>query len=517
MADKFQLKAILSAVDRITPVLKKVTRATKLTHKTLRDIGNAGGELMRKIGLPALLSFSAITYGALHAGQAAIEYASNIQDAAGRTQQSVEDYQALVNMFGLVGGSAEDAEMAVLKYSKGAGEAARGKNKDFANLLKKLKVPLKDAQGNVTTLSNALPALAAGFAKNTDVNLRNNMALTLFSKSGAKMLPVLDGLANGTLSLLEAQRLLGVIVGQDSVEALDDLGDSMSTLQTQTRATITNSLAKLVPVIKPIIDNMVKWVSANQQFIQTSIVNTLTQIAKAVKEVDWAAVISDIKATVIMVRDLVNALGGMRNIVIGLGLAFIAGPIAAVLSIGGALFNLITGMVAIAGGWSVVGGVILKVLGFARTLLGVIPLIGNAILFIARALLTTPLGIVFALVTAAVLIYKNWDKIKVWFNDFAAWLGKKVTAIASTMKALAPDWLKNLFSGPASISLNSTATPLSKNNALNAGNAKLNGEVRMRFENAPAGFRVETSKSNQPGVSLNPDVGYRAGLGAWAL
>lgn len=517
MADKFQLKAILSAVDKISPTLKNVQRATKLTHKTLRDIGNAGGELMRKIGIPAFLSFSAITYGAIRASKAAIAYASDIQDAAGRTQQGVEEYQALANMFGLVGGSAEDAEAAILKYSKGAGEAARGKNADFANLLRKMNVPLKDAKGNATNLTSALPYLTKSFAKNTDVNLRNNMALTLFGKGGAKMIPVLDGIAAGTISLLEAQKLMGSIVGKDSVAALDDLGDSLSAVETQTKATLTNALGKLVPVIKPIIDNLSKWIAANQDLIQTSIVKTLTEVASALQGIDWKAVIYDIKETAKVIRDVVNALGGIKGVVIGLGLAFIAGPIAAILSIAGALFSFVTGMVALIGGWAVVGAAIMRVIGFARVLLGILPLIGNAVLFIGRAFLLTPLGLILGLVTAAILIYKNWDRIKVWFNDFASWIGKKVSAIANTLKGLMPDWLKSLVTGNTSINVNGSGAPSSRNNLLNAGKQQLNGEMVMRFENAPPGFRVDSAKTNQSGVAMNPDVGYRPMFGALAL
>jgi hypothetical protein len=520
MADKFQLKAILSAVDKISPTLKNVQRGIKLTHKTLRDIGNAGGELMRKIGIPAFLSFSAITYGAIRASKAAIAYASDIQDAAGRTQQGVEEYQALSNMFGLVGGSAEDAEAALLKYSKGAGEAARGGNKEFASLLRKMKIPLKDSKGNVTNLSNALPQLAKSFARNTDENLRNNMAITLFGKGGAKMIPVLDGIAAGTISMLEAQKLMGSIVGKDSVEALDDLGDSLSAVETQTKATLTNALGKLVPVIKPIVDNLSKWIAANQGLIQTSIVQTLTEVANALKGVDWKAVISDVKETAKTIRDVVKALGGIKGIVIGLGVAFIAGPIAAILSIAGALFSFVTGMVALVGGWAVVGAAIMRVIGFARTLLGILPLIGNAILIIGRALLLTPLGLIFTLVTVAVLIYKNWDKIKVWFSDFAVWIGDKVKAIAKTLKDLVPDWIKKMFGGGTSVTVKAPGnnpvknfSPLEPGNNLRpnflAGNqTKLNGEMTVKFENAPPNMRVNPGKSNQPGLAINPDVGY---------
>lgn len=39
--------------------------------------------------------------------------------------------------------------------------------------------------------------------------------------------------------------------------------------------------------------------------------------------------------------------------------------------------------------------------------------------------------------------------------------------------------------------------------------AKLDGDLRIRFEGAPQGMRVESAKTNQSGLSVSPSVGYR--------
>jgi hypothetical protein len=40
--------------------------------------------------------------------------------------------------------------------------------------------------------------------------------------------------------------------------------------------------------------------------------------------------------------------------------------------------------------------------------------------------------------------------------------------------------------------------------------AKVEGEMVVRFEDAPRGMRVDPGKSNQPGLSITPNVGYRS-------
>ncbi|MFV2950118.1 hypothetical protein ACNIZR_32630, partial [Pseudomonas japonica] len=43
-----------------------------------------------------------------------------------------------------------------------------------------------------------------------------------------------------------------------------------------------------------------------------------------------------------------------------------------------------------------------------------------------------------------------------------------------------------------------------------ANKTKLEGSMLVRFENAPAGMRVDQPQTNQPGLSVTPQVGYRS-------
>lgn len=577
MADNFQLKAIISAVDKITPVLKGVARSVKITHKALRDIGTAGGELMRKVGIPAALSFGAVAYGAINATRAALDFAGGIQDAAERTGASTGDYQTLVNMLGEVGGSAEDAETMFTKFNKGIAEGAAGVDKNFAGLMKKLKIPLKDANGNLRSLTDVMPELADAFAKNEDPATRSRMALELWGKSGTKMIPIMIRGGAAFNALAAEQERLGGKVSDGAISALDNMGDSIGFVGKQIRTQWTEAVAKMVPVITPLIKHLTEWIAKNKELIQTTIVDVLTGVAAAIKEVDWVAFIKGVKDTVNSVREFVAEVGGMKNIVIGLGLAWVAGPVAAVMSIGGAVARAIVSLSMLlfsvkstATGYTVMGAIpainaalgasfvwlrtqalaamlVLRMGGVAglatvalqsimagvaatgTALMGA----GKAVLLFSRALLLSPLGIVMALATAAYLIYENWDTLKKWFSEFTDWIGQKFTQIAKWAKDLVPDWVHNLFGGGGTnLNISQTAMPgiaaardivapaaapglaAPRTSTLVAGSQpRINGEMTVRFENSPPGMRVDQGKTNQPGMLFNPDVGYRS-LGA---
>ena len=507
MAEKFELKAIISAVDKMTPALKGIRRGVRLTHKTIKDIGREGRNLMSSFGLPAGLAFGAVAYGAVRAARAAMEYAGSIQDASDRTGASIESYQALVNMLGQVGGGAEDADMAFKTFNKGIASAAAGADKNFAGLMRQMKIPLKDSRGEIRGLIDTLPELADGFARNTNPAIRSRMALELFGKSGLKMIPVLSKGRVEVEKWVAEQKRLGLIVSNESVAAMDDLGDSLDVVKTQIRAQFTTALAKLVPVIQPIIKSMTEWIAANKELIQAKVVEVVKAVANWIKQTNWRQVGRDILDVMSSIGNVIQMLGGLKNVMIGIGIAFIAGPIAAILSIIGAAWRFGAGLIGLVGGWAKVGAAI-KMVGMAFT-------------FVARLFLLNPIGLaVTAIAGGAYLIYKNWDKLKSWFGQFWEWIKTKAASIGAIMaKALSPlaagKWLANKaieLTAPSTTPQKAAQTPLERSGALQlaSGRQQLTGDMTVRFENAPPGMRVDPGKTNQPGVSMNPDVGYRS-------
>lgn len=110
----------------------------------------------------------------------------------------------------------------------------------------------------------------------------------------------------------------------------------------------------------------------------------------------------------------------------------------------------------------------------------------------------TPLG----------MIIKNWEPIVAWMRgmwerikpyvqpimDAAAWV------MGSNSPANGP--VSGPASGPGTTSLAAQAAA--------ANGANLQGQMVVRFENAPAGMRADPAKTNQSGLLVTPQVGYRS-------
>ncbi len=507
----YQLKAVLTAVDKISPSLKGINKSVSILRKSFRDISNAGSQITRQLGLPAILSFSAIAYGAVRATKSTMEYASSIQDAADRTGAGVEEYQVLSNLLGLVGGSAEDAEMAFTKFNKGVAEGAAGADKNFAGLMKKLGIPLKNTKGQLIGLAEALPDLAKGFAKNKNPTTQTRMATELWGKSGSKMIPVVNGLADGTMSLSEAMKK---IVDKKSITDLDDLGDSITNLGTQTRNVLTTSLAKMVPVMKPIIESIGAWVSANKELIQNSIVSVLTEVAKILKEINWKETFKDIKSIIGDIKDFVTAIGGVKTVLYGLGLLFIAGPVASIFAIAGAVWRMGSAFASLIGPVSDSGGVIAKIFGngaASKITSNLSSIAKNAGLLGAAALVGWGIGTAIS----DALGESTKDKIGETIARALAFFGNEEAKAALHANGIGSSPKidqKNSFQNPTGLfTTNKQYGDLVRNRSNLVGNnqTKLNGEMTVKFENVPPGTRVDVGKTNQSGVFMNADVGYR--------
>lgn len=110
----------------------------------------------------------------------------------------------------------------------------------------------------------------------------------------------------------------------------------------------------------------------------------------------------------------------------------------------------------------------------------------------------TPLG----------MIVKNWEPIVAWMKGLWERVRPYVEPIMSAAQwAFGSDEAKpsagaGPASGPGTTSLSAQAA------AVNGAN--LQGQMVVRFEGAPPGMRVEPAQTNQSGLSVTPQVGYRS-------
>ncbi len=517
--DNFQLKAIITAVDKITPVLKGVQRAVKGTRKNLKDLGSAGSDLATRLGIPLALLGGASVAGLTRAVGGFMELGSAINDTSAKIGINAEKLQELQYAGKLAGVMPETLTGGLTKLNKGLGEAAAGKNEELAKLLRRLGISLRDTNGQVRSAADIIPQLADAIARNENPAVRARMAVAAFGKSGQDLIPMLkdgsEGLANAAN---EAERL-GIILSADKVKSADDLGDSFDKLKMSVQGLGMNIGATLAPVIMPLLESLREWIIANRELITQRVEAVVISIATALQNIDWVGFATGIQGFIKSIDYAAEALGGWINLLLGLVVIANAGVIAAILDIGAALYRMIpilyaaakaVAMFAIANpvlaGVAVAAGLVAYaafkiyqnwegIAGwFANLWESIKGLFNDGVQFLTDAFLNwTPLG----------LIIKNWEPIVGWFASLWDRVRGFIEPILNGVNAVT-----GFFGSGAA----AQRQPLATTGALQAaaGQTKLNGEMVVRFDGAPPGMRVEPGKTNQTGVSFNPDVGYRS-------
>lgn len=268
----------------------------------------------------------------------------------------------------------EALEKGLVKLNKTMYDAATGKNKDVVLLFRQMGIGLVDSRGKVKGVSNSLEDIAEAFKNTENPATRTAMAIALFGRAGADMVPFLSKGRAGIADLRgEMKRYSGLTdEHRNSFERLDvaykQLDKAGSGLASRLSGAIAPGLARAV-------EWTTNWIVKNRELIAQSLERKVSAIGKAFDVVGKAA------AAVLAVPFIADFAKGADAgkafdvVVAGLGLTM-AGPV------------------------------------FAG-----IQLVARSIWAMNTALLANPFVLVGAAIAGiAYVVYKNWGPISAWFD-----------------------------------------------------------------------------------------------------
>lgn len=426
MADKIDISAIARVVDQATGPLRKITGGINTAGKAAQTTGGAFFKLnafkfggvtagIRGVGQSLGGLFSQVTrllgpltamagiagFGGAVAGfKSYIDTADKLAKTARRFGTTAEYLQQFNYVAERSGVSAETAQDALGKFMKTLGTASKGGKaaKDLIPLLSKMGISMQEIKAG--DLASILPKVAAGFAKNVNPVLRNDVALKLFGKSGGKLI---DMFAQGKISMEELMKeavRLGIITNQDAAEA-EKAADAWLDF-TKSITGVKNSIfGALLPAVEPVLKVMKEWVLTNKEIIKEEVTKFLTKLGEIIKSIDWGRLYRGAKQFVKGMDWIAQKAGGWENILTALVIYMNRNLVIAIVNVVKHLTLLGLAMAA----------QIASAAGFTAA--------GAAIQAFSAALAATPVGLIIA-VAAAVgfLAYSMWqareDIAKAW-------------------------------------------------------------------------------------------------------
>jgi hypothetical protein len=219
-----------------------LAKATKQSESAFSGISSALGPLKGLIA--ATFAVSSITR---LAGDA-LQFASDLNDLSAKTGISTKALQEFKFAGEQVGVTLDDVSTAVLQLQK----HLVGGDKSTAEALKSIGLSFKELKGLAP--EDQFVKIASALSKIEDPAVRNKTAFDLMGKAAANVLPLIA--TDLSKAAAEAERL-GVVLDQQTIDQLDQLGDTWAKVKLVGEALIAKALVPMVPAFQAILDAII--------------------------------------------------------------------------------------------------------------------------------------------------------------------------------------------------------------------------------------------------------------------
>lgn len=423
-----KLAFILSATDKMSRIIdeavKKSTDKLSAFERTTSKIGRS----MTKAGTVMLGASAAVGGSILAVGKSTADYAGDMFDMARSTGMGVESFQKIAYAAKMSGIEAEKVTTSFIKFDKMIVDAAGG-NKAYMQTFKDLGIQIKDSAGNLRQPNEIFEDVAEIFHNTKDGAAKTALAVELFGKSGAELIPMLNDGKSGLQAFYAEAERMGLVLSAEAIgkgdafsDQLEQIGQQVKGVKLQLGTALIPALSAAAEKIAAVIDKITRWVQENPELAAT-IGNIAMTTGKWIAILGTAAIaISSVAFIILQFRKAFRAMSDA-------------------VTIGISIFKNIKNTFLV---------VDRAMKGYTKTQ----KLATVATKLFNKALKANPILTIISLIIAlGAVVYsviKNWDKIAAWFKKLwdaivgifkAAW--EAIKKVWSTVTG----WFSNLWGG----------------------------------------------------------------------
>lgn len=225
----------------------------------------------------ASIGKSAAVIGVAVAGAAAalgvaVKGAIDEADKLGKMAQSigvpVEELSRLKHAADLSGVGIEELGKSVGKLSKAMSEVAGGGTGPAADAFRALGISVTDTDGKLRSSTEVMTDIAARFGKMEDGAGKTALAMAIFGKSGASMIPMLNQGAVALREMMNEADALGIVISERTAKAAEAFNDNLTRLGKVKDGIIIKITEHLLPGLEALSTGLVN-VAKNTNFAAT--------------------------------------------------------------------------------------------------------------------------------------------------------------------------------------------------------------------------------------------------------
>ncbi len=177
----------------------------------------------------------------------AIDTGDQLNKLSQKTGIAVEKLSELAYAGDLADVNLESLATGVKKLSVNMAEAATNTNSKAAEAFKALGVAVKDANGNLRSSDEVIADIADRFVDMKDGAGKTALAVALFGKAGADLIPLLNQGGRGLAEMADEAKKLGLVMTGDTAKAAEEFNDNLRKLTLSSSALGRSIAADLLP------------------------------------------------------------------------------------------------------------------------------------------------------------------------------------------------------------------------------------------------------------------------------
>jgi hypothetical protein len=241
----------LSIINAFKRIQAQAETTGRVGSRGLGALTSAASTLGR---LLPTLTFGAAIAGAVVLARRALETADNFFKLSQKTGVNVETLSAYAHGADLAGIDTETLAKALGRLAKNTDLAAHG-GAEAARPFRELGIEFRNQQGALRPLDALLGDIADRFAGMEDGTRKTALAIELFGRSGANLIPFLNKGRTGLAEIRAEAERLGLVLSTEDARAAEEFNDNLKRL----RETVDGFARRELVAVLPLLIQFSKW------------------------------------------------------------------------------------------------------------------------------------------------------------------------------------------------------------------------------------------------------------------
>lgn len=221
---------------------REAAKSSKAIQARMRKMAAGVDAAFKIAAAAAVLAFGAVTVGVTRA----INRMDDIAKSAQKVGIGTEAFSKLAYAADLSGVSFEQLEGALAKLAKTQDMAAQG-GKEQLEYFKALEIEFENADKTLRSTDEVLADLADRFAMLPDGSNKTAAAMALLGRSGAQLIPLLNGGSKGLADMGHELENLGGVVTPEAAKQAEQFNDDLTRLQVAVDGVWQGIASRLLP------------------------------------------------------------------------------------------------------------------------------------------------------------------------------------------------------------------------------------------------------------------------------